>query len=381
MTQEQFETEFVNMKDHPISAIYPMMDSAELQELAQDIKANGLLEPITLYEGKILDGRNRYLACQQAQVQPRYEQFTGNSPAAFVISMNAKRRHLTPSQRAAAAVLAEPHFAEEAKKRQQKAGEHYGRGKKKVLPKLETPIHAADESAKAFGVSHSYVSQAKKLKQEDPEIFADVHAGKKTLQQAERERREQKREQRRKDNREKAQDCKDLLSIGATFATILIDPPWDVSDEGDVNQLGRAKADYFTMPYDDLLKLPVEKLADVDSHIYCWVTNRSMPKVFSLLDAWGFRYVTLLTWPKSSFGMGNYFRGQTEHIAFGVRGSQMLKRKDASTLLPCWSRGNKHSAKPTEIYKFIESCSPGPYLEIFGRMKRQGWTIWGADAP
>jgi N6-adenosine-specific RNA methylase IME4 len=89
----------------------------------------------------------------------------------------------------------------------------------------------------------------------------------------------------------------------------------------------------------------------------------------------------MLTWGKKSFGLGNYFRGQSEHILFGVKGSQMLKRKDVGTMLPQWERGKGgHSSKPEEVYALIESCSPGPYLEMFSRTDRKNWTRWGADA-
>lgn len=195
-----------------------------------------------------------------------------------------------------------------------------------------------------------------------------------------RKAREKKRDDKRRANARKARQTARIDSLEGVFSTLLIDPPWSWDDEGDVNQLGRAKPDYATMTIDELLALPVGKMAADDSHLYCWVTNRSLPKVFALLDAWGFRYITLLTWPKQSFGMGNYFRGQTEHIAFGVRGSLPLKVKDASTLLPSWKRGRKHSAKPSEIHAFIERCSHGPYLELFGRKAIPNWRIWGADA-
>lgn len=199
----------------------------------------------------------------------------------------------------------------------------------------------------------------------------------KMLTDKKREAKDKQAKSRRAKNAKKVSSVKSLDEIDQCFATILIDPPWDWDDEGDVNQLGRAKPQYATMPFAELVALPIAKVSDVDCHIYCWVTNRSMPKVFSLLDAWDFRYVTLLTWPKTSFGMGNYFRGQTEHIAFGVKGSQQLQVKDASTLLPAWKRGGKHSSKPNEIHAFIERCSPGPFLEMFSRTKHDGWFMWG----
>ena len=174
-------------------------------------------------------------------------------------------------------------------------------------------------------------------------------------------------------------DPRELLKIGR-FSTIAIDPPWDLGDEGDVNQLGRAKQNYASMSLDELLVLPVDLLADGDCHLYLWITNRSLPKGFRLIEAWGFRYVTCLTWVKPSFGMGNYFRGQTEHVLFGIRGSQPLQRKDASTVFEAPRGPDGHSSKPDAFYELAESCSPGPYLEMFGRRERSGWTVWGEHA-
>jgi N6-adenosine-specific RNA methylase IME4 len=147
--------------------------------------------------------------------------------------------------------------------------------------------------------------------------------------------------------------------------------------QGDNDQLGRSRPDYATMSFEQLCKLPVGDLADVDCHIYMWITNRSLPKGFALLEAWGFRYITALTWVKPHFGMGNYFRGQTEHVLFGVKGSQMLKRKDVGTVFNAPRGPNGHSSKPVEFYSLVESCSPGPYLEMFSRSERKDWTAWG----
>src|SRR5262249_5973869 len=80
--------------------IFPLLEGEEFEELCNDIFRNGLLEPIILYEGKILDGRNRYRACLAADVEPCFETYRGTDPLSYVISRNLKRRHLTTSQRA-----------------------------------------------------------------------------------------------------------------------------------------------------------------------------------------------------------------------------------------------------------------------------------------
>lgn len=370
------------MKPHPIADLFPMMTDDELKSLAADIKSNGLKEPIVVLDDKILDGRNRERACRIAKVETKTVAFRGKDPLAFVLSMNLHRRHLTQSQRAAIGVKVEELFAAQAKERMSKGGGDHKSQKAKSgvenLPPPIAPIKARDQAGKAMGVSGRHVGTAKKLKQAAPEKFDAVLSGEKTLTQAVREVREGVREQKRQENAVKAAET-DVTELAGVFSTIVLDPPWDWGDEGDVNQMGRAKPDYATMSLEQMLELPVGKFADTDCHLYCWVTNRSMPKVFALIERWGFRYVTLLTWPKKSFGMGNYFRGQTEHVVFAVKGSQTLKTKSASTLLPAWDRGKGHSSKPPEFREFVEGCSPGPYLEFFARSKREGWTSWGAD--
>ena len=168
--------------------------------------------------------------------------------------------------------------------------------------------------------------------------------------------------------------------LTGTFTTIVIDPPWDWGDEGDVSQLGRARPKYATLPLNKIRELPVPSLADHDAHLYLWTTNRSLPKAFDLLDYWGFRYITCLTWAKPSMGMGNYFRGSSEHVLFGVRGSLPLLRKDVGTWFQAPRPDQQHSSKPPESFDLVESCSPGPYLEMFARSARLSWTTWGAEA-
>jgi len=175
----------------------------------------------------------------------------------------------------------------------------------------------------------------------------------------------------------KAKTIQDALKA-AKFSTIVVDPPWDWDDEGDVSQFGRGRTTYGAMSHKELLAFPIGDYKATNAHLYLWITNRSLPKGFSLLEAWGFRYVTCLTWCKPSIGMGNYFRGSTEHILFGISGSLSLKRKDVGTWFSA-PRGKKHSTKPDAAYELIESCSPPPYLDVFSRRYRKGWVCWGGE--
>jgi ParB-like chromosome segregation protein Spo0J len=195
------------MKNHPIADVWPMMDEIKLQELADDIKKNGQLVPVWLYEGKILDGRNRWAACKIAGVEPKTKEYTGDEPTAFAVAMNDRRRHMNKGALAAVAAELEPHFAADAKRRQRDAGKEHGRGQK-VVEKVPQPMpkqatKAREEAAKSVGVNDRYVSDAKKVKQEAPEVFERLKAGKITLQDAKREVAKKPTDDWRKDERER----------------------------------------------------------------------------------------------------------------------------------------------------------------------------------
>lgn len=360
--------------------IPPLLPDEREQLEANIIREGGATSPLQAWGDLLLDGHNRYEICLKHKLPFTVSTVAGISgrddAKAWIITNQFGRRNLTPFVRAELALKLEPLIATKAKAQQIRKPESVSQ--KSVKQKIDTQ----KEVAKAAKVSHDTIHKVKKIAAKAPDpVKQKLRAGETSINAAYTEivraEREEKREERRKENAAKISRVGNPVAAGAKFATIVIDPPWDWGDEGDVNQMGRAKPDYATMSIEKLRELPVEKLADDDAHIYLWITNRSMPKGFELLEKWGFRYVTMLTWPKPSFGMGNYFRGQTEHVLFGVRGSQQLKRKDASTLLPAWSRGKQHSSKPGEFFEFVESCSPGPFIEMFSRESRHGWSAWG----
>ena len=187
------------------------------------------------------------------------------------------------------------------------------------------------------------------------------------------------REAKRLDNAEHVRTHAKPIPEGR-FQTVVIDPPWDWSDEGDVDPIGRAKPDYATMSLAEIEALPLGEKAADNAHLYLWIPNRQLLRArhIPLLNAWGFRDVALITWVKPVYGMGQYFRGATEHIVFAVRGSLPLLRHDVPTWFKA-SRSLRHSAKPDEFYALVESCSPGPRLEFFSRQDRVGWAWWGQD--
>lgn len=200
------------MKNHPIADVWPMMDEAKLQELADDICKNGQLVPVWLYEGKILDGRNRWAACKIAGVEPKTKEYTGDEPTAFAVAMNDRRRHSTKGQLAAAAAELEPFFAADAKRRQIRKPKA-----ESVVEKVpqQTPRKAREEAATSVGVNDRYVSDAKKVKQEAPEVFERLKAGKITLQDAKREVAKKPTDGWREDERVRQRQAKDGTTVVA----------------------------------------------------------------------------------------------------------------------------------------------------------------------
>lgn len=173
------------------------------------------------------------------------------------------------------------------------------------------------------------------------------------------------------------------------FRTILADPPWQFANRtGKIAPEHRRLSRYGTMTLGEIKELPVDDFAEDTAHLYLWCPNALLPEGLAVMEAWGFHYKSNLVWHKirkdggsDGRGVGFYFRNVTELILFGVRG------KNARTLAPgrrqvnlLGTRKREHSRKPDEQYQLIEACSPGPYLELFARGMKAGWTIWGNQA-
>ena len=359
-----------------------MMPAKELKALADDIAANGLNQPIVIYNGRILDGRNRARACEMAGVAVDTVEWDdpGCGPVAWVVSQNVRRRHLTATQRATLAVDLLPELEAEALQRKAAGGRGGLNQDVEKIPHLPES-RSRDRAAELVQVNERYVSDAKKVAAESPELLGQMRAGEISLTDAKRQIKADKQAKERKENEAKvelAAGSSRLVELRGIFSTIVIDPPWSPDDEGDVNQFGRTQPTYKTLTIGEIEQLPIRKIAAPDCHIYLWITNRSLEKGFRLLRAWDFRYITCLTWVKPSIGVGNYFRNSTEHILFGVRGSLPLLAKDLPTAFQA-PRPGRHSAKPDEFYELAEKASPSPRIDYFARRTRDGWTTFGED--
>lgn len=176
---------------------------------------------------------------------------------------------------------------------------------------------------------------------------------------------------------------------GTRFRTVLADPPWRFANRtGKMAPEHRRLNRYATMELPEIMGIPVENVVQEPAHLYLWVPNAMLPYGLTVMEAWGFEYKSNIIWHKvrkdggsDGRGVGFYFRNVTEIVLFGVRG------KSARTLDPGRRQVNliatqkrEHSRKPDELYDVIEACSRGPFLELFARDTREGWTGLGNQA-
>ncbi|MCU0486086.1 MAG: MT-A70 family methyltransferase [Anaerolineales bacterium] len=169
------------------------------------------------------------------------------------------------------------------------------------------------------------------------------------------------------------------------FSTILADPPWKFDNKtGKVAPEHKRLYRYQTMTNEDIINLPVQDILNPTAHLYLWVPNALVSLGLQVMATWGFTYKTNLIWYKvrkdggpDRRGVGFYFRNVTEIVLFGVKGRMRTLQPGRTMPNIIISMKREHSRKPDQLYSIIEKCSPEPYLELFNRVPRNGWTCWG----
>lgn len=182
-----------------------------------------------------------------------------------------------------------------------------------------------------------------------------------------------------------AQDFAEKIS--GLHSTILADPPWRFENRtGKMAPEHQRLLRYPTMDLQEICEIPVSQVCAANSHLYLWVPNALLAEGLEVMRCWGFRYKSNLVWYKvrkdggpDGRGVGFYFRNVTELILFGVRGHMRTLQPGRRQTNILVSQKREHSRKPDQIYDLVESCSPGPYLELFARFRRNGWTQWGNE--
>ncbi len=170
------------------------------------------------------------------------------------------------------------------------------------------------------------------------------------------------------------------------YNVLMIDPPWSYRNKKTGGSMkSGAAAHYATLTTDEICALPVRDLADKKgSVLFLWGTVPMLPDAFRVMEAWGYKYKTMLTWRKvMSLGMGYWWRGQCEHLLFGIRGKVPAFRMQECNFIQ--SKAGKHSAKPVEFRELIDRAAAKGGLmrkvELFAREAAPGWDRWGLEAP
>lgn len=390
---------------HALADLFPMLSDADLNELADDIAARGQENPVWLFQGKIIDGRNREEACHRAGIVPRYSEYVGDDPLGFVLSLNLRRRHLTESQRA---MVAAKIVDWERGMNQSTAGS----------ANLQTR-----EAAKRLSISERAVAAAKRIRDHGSgELIAAIDTGKISVNAGEslsyllREEQEKvlRAEQKQiiaqaKQIRTERMAAKRAIKTGmisfiaergkvtsgemprAAFPVGYADPPWQQEAWSDDTGQDRGLS-YPAMPLDEIKALCRGDKSPFtqDALVFLWVPSNRVDDGVAVLHAWGFEFVTIWTWDKESIGMGRWLRDRTEHILIGKRG-------DFPGLLPGSQphslhreKKREHSRKPVFFAEEIDRLFPSlRKLELFQRREslvdgdvrlNGNWHFWGYEA-
>lgn len=380
----------IGVRWHEYADIFPWIEGEAYRALVEDIRKNGVLEPIVFLDGAVLDGRNRYMAARELGIEyPRVE-YEGNDPLGFVISHNLTRRHLSEPQRSMVAT-------------------RIAKLPKGVRADTATAVSVPtqEQAAAMMNVSVDSVQRARKVEEQgSPELIAAVDQGmvsvsaaatvatlpkteqaeivargrKEILEAAKAIRAEEavtKREE-RLDKIAEISRGNANLTTDIRYPIIYADPPWRYENPpmGGTNR--SIENHYPTMTLEEICALPVADLATDDAMLYLWATAPKLAECLQVIAAWGFEYRTNLVWDKEVIGMGYHARNQHEILLVAKRGNIPPPEAGKQPSSVHRERRGEHSAKPDFYYEMIEGAYPQlPKIELFCRSPREGWSVWG----
>jgi N6-adenosine-specific RNA methylase IME4 len=360
-----------------------MLDDNRLRELADDIAVHGLREPIKLYQGAIIDGRNRHAACGLVGVQPKFVSVNDDiDPWAYVWSLNGERRDLTAERRyliwkrvneqSDEWRAVQDRIKQEANRARSDAQRGVAKDEVQRKP-TNSGRTSAQAKAGASNTNRGAVERMDRLDRERPDLAEKVIAGE--IKPA-----EAVREMTRSEMVKKLQDVADreIEQPTGLFDVIVLDPPWPMEKiERDVTP-EQVAFDYPTMQEGDLAAMELP-MAD-DCHVWLWTTHKFLPMSLRLLDAWGLKYVCTFVWHKPGgfqpYGLPQY---NCEFAIYARKGAP--KFLDTKAFPVCFTapRG-AHSEKPEDFYEIVRRVTGGRRLDMFNRRKIEGFKGWGNEA-
>lgn len=372
------------MKFHPLADIFPLFTGDELQALADDIKTNGQREPIVVFKKQILDGRNRWMACRLAKVEPEFEEFEGTDreALAFVISINLRRRHMSESQRAwVAAQMAR--LPRGGRRNPQNWGMSADEAALQFnvstgLIEYARAVRERDHAGlnQAVELDRIPVSAAAKLVEKDDESIAAVIAKIMAGQRPQEAMRLVKAEQTRRS----------IDPLSGKYRVLLADPPWSYGNT-QPDYHSEQRDHYPVMTIKDICAMPIQDITQDDAVLFLWVTSPILRDAFAVIDAWGFEYKASFVWDKIRHNMGHYNSVRHEFLLVCVRGSCQPDNQFQRQLFDSVQsiEATEHSRKPAIFYDIIEALYPVQddpviHCELFLRGEpRPGWASYGYE--
>jgi N6-adenosine-specific RNA methylase IME4 len=171
-----------------------------------------------------------------------------------------------------------------------------------------------------------------------------------------------------------------LIDEGRQFRAILADPPWRMSET--LGKRGAIDTYYPSLELDAIKRLPVADVADPGCFLFLWCSAIFLPAALHVMEAWGFSYTTNMIWDKDhGFGNGYYFRMRHELLLLGRGPTAPRHFDDCSISSVLRAQRTAHSEKPPIVHSIVERATAGPYLEMFGRRRVEGWTVLGNQLP
>jgi N6-adenosine-specific RNA methylase IME4/ParB-like chromosome segregation protein Spo0J len=379
---------------HPLAEIFPLIEGREFEDLVQDIAQHGLIEPIVLYDGKIIDGRNRYLACEDSGIEPVFRTYSGDDPAGYVISLNLKRRHLSESQRAMVAVkLATLEHGGDRKTEEfktsieglkiEKAAELLNVGRASVERAKTVDREGVPELKRAVERGKVSVSAAADIATQPKERQAEIASwSEKDILSAAKDIRTERAKVKHKQRLDKIVELTEAegsLPDDMLFPVLYADPPWRFEPYSRTTGMDRAADNHYpTMTVDMIMQLEPPCLDD--AVLFLWATAPMLPQALDVMAAWGFAYKSQIIWGKDRIGTGYWARNKHELLLIGSRGSIPAPLPGTQPDSLVMAAVSEHSRKPEAFRDIIEKMFPGiPKLEMFSRSTREGWHAWGKE--
>jgi N6-adenosine-specific RNA methylase IME4 len=358
--------------DPRIRDLIPPLAPDELARLEASILAEGIREPLMVWKGCIADGHNRYRIAREHGLNYEYRVLdveTLEECQAWVINNQLGRRNLALFARAELVLKLRDVLAAEARERMSRGGKH-----KEALPDHEKG-QTRDKLAAKAGVSGRTMDKVAFLAEHaDEETLGKLRSGETTPHTEYKRIRHEKRRAEAVD----AVESKPQPLPDGPFDVIVADPSWPYHLRPD-DASHRGNVPYAPMSIEEIKALPVLDISAPDSILWLWTTNAHLldGSALEVVAWWEFEPKALLTWAKTSVGVGHYLRGQTEHCIVAVKGKPVHELSKGSTLLEAPRR--EHSRKPERFFELVEATCPGSKVELFAREQRENWASWGAE--